>query len=92
MQSLTDIALFVEVARAGGFRHAAVRLDMPPATLSRRIAAMEARLGVQLFQRTTRRVSLTEVARPYYEQCLKVLDAAQGAQSALAAKGSRWRS
>ncbi|MEZ5658464.1 MAG: LysR family transcriptional regulator [Burkholderiaceae bacterium] len=85
MHSLTDLVLFVEVARAGGFRHAALRLDMPPATLSRRIAAMEARLGTQLFQRTTRQVSLTEAARPFYEQCLTVLEAAQRAQGILAA-------
>lgn len=77
------MALFVEVARAGSFRHAAARLQLPPSTLSRRIAAMEARLGVSLFVRTTRSVALTTTARPYFERCLEVMDAAERAQAAL---------
>lgn len=82
--ALPDMALFVEVARAGGFRQAAARLQLPPSTLSRRIAAMESRLGVPLFLRTTRSVALTAVARPYFERCLEVLDAAERAQATLA--------
>jgi DNA-binding transcriptional LysR family regulator len=82
--ALPDIALFVEVARAGSFRQAAARLQLPPSTLSRRIAAMETRLGVPLFLRTTRSVALTAAARPYFERCLEVLDAAERAQAALA--------
>lgn len=82
--ALPDIALFVEVARAGSFRQAAARLNLPPSTLSRRIAAMEARLGVPLFLRTTRSVALTPAAKPYYERCLEVLDAAERAQATLA--------
>lgn len=81
--ALPDIALFVEVARTGSFRHAAARLQLPPSTLSRRIAAMEARLGVPLFLRTTRSVALTAAARPYFDRCLEVLDAAERAQAAL---------
>lgn len=77
------MALFVAVARAGSFRQAAARLQLPPSTLSRRIAAMEARLGVPLFVRTTRSVALTSTARPYFERCLDVLDAAERAQAAL---------
>lgn len=80
---LSDIALFVEVARTGSFSRAAARLEMPIPTLSRRIAAMEKRLGVQLFQRTTRKVSLAQVARPYYERCVEVVAAAEAAQAAI---------
>lgn len=83
--ALPDMALFVEVARAGSFRQAAVRLQLPPSTLSRRVAAMERRLGVPLFLRTTRSVVLTAAARPYFERCLEVLDAAERAQVALMA-------
>ncbi len=81
--TLADVALFVEVARTASFRLAAARLEMPPSTLSRRIAALEARLGVALFVRTTRSVALTSAARPYFERCLEVLEAAERAQSAL---------
>lgn len=89
LAALPDVALFVEVARSGSFRAAAARLEIPPATLSRRIAAMESRLGVTLFRRTTRAVALTESARPYYERCLDVLDAATRAHDALVAGRDR---
>ncbi len=82
--ALPDMALFVAVAQAGSFRQAAARLQVPVSTLSRRIAAMEARLGVPLLLRTTRSVTLAPVAKPYYERCLEVLDAAERAQAALA--------
>lgn len=82
---LPDMALFVEVARTGSFRQAAARLHLPASTLSRRIAAMEARLGVTLFLRTTRSVALTPAARPYFDRCVEVMDAAERAQAALAA-------
>lgn len=77
------MALFVEVARTGSFRQAAARLALPPSTLSRRIAALEARLGVPLFLRTTRSVSLTSAAKPFLEACLEVLEAAERAHAAL---------
>jgi DNA-binding transcriptional LysR family regulator len=81
--ALSDMALFVEVARTRSFRAAAARLTLPPSTLSRRIAAMEARLGVALLLRTTRSVTLTSAGQPYYEACLKVIEAAARAQEAL---------
>lgn len=87
--ALPDMALFVEVARTGSFRKAAARLGLPPSTLSRRIAAMEARLGVPLLLRTTRSVALTSAARPYFERCLDVLEAAQRAQASLCAGHQR---
>ena len=87
--ALPDMALFVEVARTGSFRQAAARLGVPVSTLSRRIAAMEAQLGVPLLLRTTRNVTLTTVARPYFERCLDVLAAAERAQAALTASRDR---
>lgn len=89
IQSLGDVALFVEVARTGSFRLAAARLGIPPSTLSRRIATMEDRLGAKLFLRTTRSVTITSVARPYFDRCLEVLEAAERAQNALVASHGR---
>lgn len=83
MASLDDMALFVEVARTASFTRASARLGMPGATLSRRIAAMEARLGVRLFDRTTRRVELTDAARRYLERCAHLVDEAGLAEQAL---------
>lgn len=82
--SLRDLALFVEVVQAGSFRHAAQRLSMPLSTLSRRIAALERRLGLPLLVRTTRSVALASAARPFFERCLEVMDAAARAEDALA--------
>ena len=81
--ALADLALFVEVARTGSFSRASARLAMPGATLSRRIAAMERRLGVRLFDRTTRRVELTEPARRYFERCAPLVEAARLAHEVL---------
>lgn len=83
--SLSDIALFVEVARTASFSRASTNLGVPGATLSRRIAAMERRLGVRLFDRTTRRVELTEPARRYFERCEHLVDEARLAHEALRA-------
>ncbi len=80
---LQDMALFVEVARTGSFTKACARLGMANGTLSRRIAAMEVRLGVRLFERTTRRINLTEAARNYYAHCAPIVEAAAVAHESL---------
>ena len=81
--TLDDMALFVEVARARSFARASAVLGVPPATLSRRIAAMERRLGLRLFDRTTRRVELTESARRFFDRCEFVVDEARLAHEVL---------
>ena len=80
---LHDMTLFVEVARTGSFSRASANLGVPGATLSRRIAAMERRFGVRLFDRTTRRVALTDAGRRYFERCDDLVDQARLAQEAL---------
>lgn len=54
------LTIFLEVVRTGGFAAAARNLDQDPSSISRSIAALEEELGARLFQRTTRKVSLTE--------------------------------
>jgi DNA-binding transcriptional LysR family regulator len=71
MQNLLDLnqlQLFVVVADAKNFSKAAVALDIPRSTVSKRIAALEGSLGVQLFSRTTRQVMLTEAGRSLHSQ------------------------
>ncbi len=80
---LYDMTLFVEVARTGNFSRASTSLGVPGATLSRRIAAMERRFGVRLFDRTTRRVELTDAGRRYFERCDALVDQARLAQDTL---------
>ena len=81
--ALHDMTLFVEVARTASFSRASRNLGVPAATLSRRIAAMEREFGVRLFDRTTRRVELTEAGRRHAERCAHLVDEARLAQEAL---------
>jgi DNA-binding transcriptional LysR family regulator len=80
---LQDIAYFVEVARALSFTRASKASGIPIATLSRRVALMEKRTGVRLFQRAARRIALTEPGRRFFERCERVWQDAAAAQEAL---------
>lgn len=86
MDRLASITAFVGVAENGGFSAAARRLNLSKATVSDQVQALENSLGVRLLNRTTRRVSLTEPGRDYYERCSQILhdlaeaDEAAGAQ------------
>ena len=57
MQDLNDMLYFAEVVERGGFAAAGRSLGVPKSRLSRRVADLEARLGVRLLQRTTRKLS-----------------------------------
>jgi len=81
--ALQDIALFVEVARARSFSSAARNLGLSTATLSRRIATLERQTGTRLFNRTTRRVELTNLGERYFERCDHLVDEARLARAAL---------
>jgi DNA-binding transcriptional LysR family regulator len=69
----SGMAVFVEVVDANSFAGAARRLGMSPAMVSTHIQGLEERLGVRLLNRTTRRVSATEVGRDYYERSQRIL-------------------
>lgn len=75
---------FVEVVERGGFAAAGRALGVPKSRLSRRLAELEARLGVRLLQRTTRRLSLTEVGGVYLAHCSAMRDEALSAAEAVA--------
>ncbi|MBU2864123.1 LysR family transcriptional regulator [Reinekea forsetii] len=68
MDQLRALKYFVAVAQTGSFTQAAARFNVPPSSLSRRVADLEASLGATLLKRTTRVVKLTEVGRNYYLQ------------------------
>ncbi|HRK95547.1 MAG TPA: LysR substrate-binding domain-containing protein [Rhodospirillales bacterium] len=67
------IASFVQVVASGGFTAAAARLGSSRAVVSKHVIALERRLGVQLLNRTTRRVVATEAGLAYYERCSRIL-------------------
>jgi DNA-binding transcriptional LysR family regulator len=65
MESLANLESFVRSAEAGSFSGAARRLALTPAAVSRNVATLEANLGVRLFQRTTRKLTLTEAGERF---------------------------
>jgi DNA-binding transcriptional LysR family regulator len=83
MDSVDTMRAFVRVAQRQGFARAARELRVSPATVTKQIAALEARIGVRLFNRTTRRVVLTEAGRVYLERCLECLQAFDDADASV---------
>ena len=73
LDRFTSLTVFAQVAESGGFSAAARRLNMSTTMVSNHVHALEDRLGARLLNRTTRRVSLTDVGRTYYESCRRVL-------------------
>ncbi|QRF60355.1 LysR family transcriptional regulator [Variovorax paradoxus] len=84
MQDLNDMVFFAEVAERGGFAAASRALGIPKSRLSRRVAELEEQLGVQLMQRSTRRLSLTPAGEIYLRHAASVRDAARAASEAVA--------
>lgn len=73
MDRLTSLVVFGRVVETGGFSAAARRLNMSVTMVSNHVQALEDRLGARLLQRTTRKVSLTEIGRSYYERSTQIL-------------------
>jgi DNA-binding transcriptional LysR family regulator len=73
MDRLTSLTTFVRVVDSGGFSAAGRRLNMSTTMVSNHIHALEERLGARLLHRTTRKVSLTEVGKAYYDRCTQIL-------------------
>lgn len=80
---LNDMALFVEVVKARGFRRAAEATGIPSSTLSRRISELEKSTGLRLLHRTTRKIELTEAGQIYFERCRRIVDEARLAHEQL---------
>jgi len=74
MGQFEQMQLFRRVVDAGGIGKAADQLGMAKSGVSRQLLALETRLGVRLINRTTRRSSLTEAGKAYYEGALKLID------------------
>jgi DNA-binding transcriptional LysR family regulator len=79
----------VAAVEAGSFAQAAIRLHLSRSAVGKSIARLEERLGVRLFQRTTRSQSLTDNGALFYERCLRALEEIRGAESLLETGNSR---
>src|SRR5690606_4484966 len=80
---LNEILVFTKVVQAGSFTGAARDLDMPKSTVSRKVSELEERLGARLLQRTTRRLSLTDVGQTYYQHAARVMAEVEAAELAV---------
>ncbi|WP_051661159.1 LysR family transcriptional regulator [Bosea sp. 117] len=79
METLANLESFVRSAEAGSFSEAARRLALTPAAVSRNVAMLERNLGVRLFQRSTRKLTLTEAGEGFLQSIGGNLDALQAA-------------
>lgn len=82
MDRLASMATFVKVVDMGSFAAAAASLTMSPQMVAKHVGYLEARLETRLLNRTTRRQSLTEIGKTYYERCKLVLAEAEWADAA----------
>jgi DNA-binding transcriptional LysR family regulator len=80
---LNEMLVFARVVHAGSFTAAASELGMPKSTVSRKVTELEARLKARLLNRTTRKVSLTDVGRTYYDYCVRIVGEIEDAERAV---------
>ncbi|QEI08590.1 LysR family transcriptional regulator [Pigmentiphaga aceris] len=74
MDAFSDLSLFAQIAKLGSMAAAAQELGVTPPVVSRRLAALEARLGARLLNRTTRRLSLTPEGEQYLNDGARILE------------------
>ncbi|HSF48369.1 MAG TPA: LysR family transcriptional regulator [Burkholderiales bacterium] len=88
MKDLTGMAIFARVAEAKSFSVAARRLNLSKSVVSKHVAKLEKSLGARLLNRTTRRLSLTEIGAVFYEHCARIVEEAEEAELAVGHFGS----
>jgi DNA-binding transcriptional LysR family regulator len=86
---LTNLELFVRVAEAGGFTAVSRERALSQSSVSRKISELERWLGVQLLQRTTREVKLTEASQQLYQRSLALLSQVEDIESVIANSGTK---
>jgi DNA-binding transcriptional LysR family regulator len=80
MDRLEAMSVIVAVTETGSFSAASRRLKKPVATVSRNVAELEARLKAQLFQRSSRQMTLTDAGRSYIEACKRIIEQVDDAE------------
>ena len=85
MDRFKELTTFVEVAQRGSLSAAAREEGITPAMVGRRIDQLEERLGVKLFKRSTRKVTLTPEGATFYEDCHRILAELRASEDALTA-------
>jgi DNA-binding transcriptional LysR family regulator len=91
MDRLQAITAFARVVESGSFARAAGRLDVSVSSISRQVSELETHLDARLLNRTTRRLSLTEIGRAFYERCVQLLADLEEAEESASAGTARPR-
>jgi len=73
MKNLAGMAVFARVAEAKSFSEAARRLGLSKSMVSKEVTRLEKSLGARLLNRTTRKLSLTEIGAAFYEHCARIV-------------------
>ncbi|MEW6254737.1 MAG: LysR family transcriptional regulator [Pseudomonadota bacterium] len=89
--NLGDLEIFARIVTAGSLSAAGRELALSPPVVSKRIQRLEERLGARLFQRTTRKVTLTEAGQGFYERVVTILSSIEEAESQLSRRSSEAR-
>ena len=84
MEDLNDLYYFAEVVAHSGFAAASRAIGQPKSKLSRKVAELEAQLGVRLIERSTRRFRVTEVGEQFYDRCRKMMEKVHAARATAA--------
>jgi len=89
MDRYEEMQTFIRVIDAGGISRAAEQLDLVKSAVSRRLSDLESRLGVQLINRSTRKFTLTDTGKAYYEQCHRLLNDLDEVESSLSSENKK---
>jgi DNA-binding transcriptional LysR family regulator len=84
MDDLNHLLTFARVVQSGSFAAAAERLGIAPSVASKHVAKLERALDARLLQRSTRKLSLTEAGRAYYEHCARIVEELEQSRAAVA--------
>ena len=90
-ETMQHMAVFARVVSSGSFSAAARDLGISTAVVSRRVAALESRLGIRLLHRTTRRIALTDEGATFHESVLRILQEVEEAEAAASAGSAKPR-
>jgi len=85
---VAELQLFVQIVNAGNLSAAARALNSSPAAMSRRLSALESRLGVRLVTRTSRSFELTEEGQLFYDRCTRIVTDIAEAEAEASSKGA----
>jgi DNA-binding transcriptional LysR family regulator len=86
MDRITSMRVFARAAQLGSLSAAARQMDISPAMAAKHVDGLEARLGVKLLHRTTRKLALTDAGADYLEACLRILPEIDEAENAAASR------